>query len=164
MLDDQQLLALAQQLMVQIGRPPRLGELVEAAGGCQRQRASRAIAKLREAVAEKAVRSRLIMPPILEAQLRSWVESWMETAATQLAQIHAQLQQAHDDESNTASEMIQEQQAVLQTQREHIADLERMLSELSTQNQRLTVEIGQVRAERDIAQAVAEERLRQLGS
>lgn len=163
-LSDAQLLELAHQLMSTLGRPPRLTELIQAAGGCQRQRASRAIQSLREAMGGRAVRSQLILPPILETQLRSWIDTWMDAAAQQLAQVQADLQQTHDEQQDKAAEMIQEQQHLLQNQRERLSDAERMLSELSAENQRLNLELGKLKAERDIALAVADERLRQLSA
>lgn len=61
-MDDAQLMTLASSLTERLGRPPTLEALIEAAGGCQRQRASRTLKLLREKLAAKAVRNRIELP------------------------------------------------------------------------------------------------------
>ncbi|WP_299689708.1 hypothetical protein [Hydrocarboniphaga sp.] len=159
-LDDAALLALAEDLNRTLGRPPRLDELIHAAGGCQRLRASRGIRQLREQLAAKSVRSQLLLPADMESELRQWVDRWMASAARQLSEAHAQLQATHDEAQDRASDMIAEQQAILAELKERVADRERIGAELLARNQALGLELQRMAAERDIAIAVAEDRLK----
>jgi hypothetical protein len=156
-LDDSELDALAQRLSRQLGRPPRLHELTEAAGGCQRQRASRAVQRLRLGIAEKAVRSQIVLPPQLEVELRAWVERWLQVAALQMREVHAEFEQRHEETLLDAQDLLSEQTAQLTHMRERLEDQARMTGELLAANKTLQAQIAQARAERDIANAVSEE-------
>ena len=159
-LDDDALLAVAEELNHALGRPPRLDELIQAAGGCQRQRASRTIRKLREQLAAKSVRALLLMPPELESDIRQWIDRWMGSAAQQLAAEHAELLASHDQAIERANDLIGEQQTVIAELREGTADQQRMTSELFVRTQALGQEVQKLTAERDIAHALAEDRLK----
>lgn len=159
-LDDDALLTLAEELNRTLGRPPRLDELIQASGGCQRQRASRTIRRLRENLASKSVRALLLMPPELESDIRQWIDRWMVSAAQQLAAEHAELLASHDQAIERANDLIGEQQTVIAELREGTADQQRMTSELLVRNQALGQEVQKLIAERDIAHALAEDRLK----
>lgn len=161
-LSDEQLYELANDLLRRLGRPPRLNELIESSGGCQRQRASRILQQQRVALAEKAVRSQLILPQDLEAEQRAWVDRWMQVAAAQLADRHAQLEAEHERAIAAANELIAEQHQTLAELREQLEDQRRIAGELAARTRDLTAENAQLRAERDVALAVSDERLRLL--
>ena len=159
-LDDEQLLELAAELNRQLGRPPRIDELIEAAGGCQRQRASRAIRELRERLAAAAVRSMLVLPQDLEAEHRAWIDRWMQVAADRLAGEHAVLIERHDEKWQKAQDLLTEQNLVIRGLRESLADQQRIAAELAQSVKELNAETVQLRNERDVALAIAADRLR----
>ncbi|MDB5968322.1 MAG: hypothetical protein JWQ90_772 [Hydrocarboniphaga sp.] len=115
---------------------------------------------MREQLAAKSVRSQLLLPADMESELRQWVDRWMASAARQLSEAHAQLQATHDEAQDRASDMIAEQQAILAELKERVADRERIGAELLARNQALGLELQRMAAERDIAIAVAEDRLK----
>ena len=159
-LDDEQLVELAGELNQRLGRPPRIEELIAAAGGCQRQRACRAIQALRERLAASAVRSMLVLPQDLEAEHRAWIDRWMNLAAQRLAGEHALLVERHDEKSQKAQDLIAEQHLVIKGLRESLADQQRIASELAQAVNDLNALASQLRGERDVALALAEDRLR----
>jgi len=61
-LDDEALDELAVMLQRQLGRLPRLDELIEEAGGCQRQRASKAVQRIRSGAAQLQLQEILRLP------------------------------------------------------------------------------------------------------
>lgn len=158
-LDDDQLLELAAELNKRLGRPPRIEELIEAAGGCQRQRASRAIRELRERLAASAVRSMLVLPQDLEAEHRAWVDRWMQVAADRLAGEHAVLIERHDEKWQKAQDLLTEQHLVIRGLRESLADQQRIAAELAQSVKELNAEAAKLRSERDVALAIAADRL-----
>ncbi|MDP9139959.1 MAG: hypothetical protein M3O62_04110 [Pseudomonadota bacterium] len=159
-LGDGDLDALAAELNGSLGRPPKLEELVVASGGCQRQRASRAIQRLRENLAAKSVQSTLVLPPIFEAELRRWMDRVMSMAATELAGEHARLISEHEHQGQADQELVHEQQIVIQDLRERLADQQRIGTELMAETQRLRVDKAQIAAELAIATALGDDRLR----
>lgn len=159
-LDDEQLLELAGELNQRLGRPPRLEELIEAAGGCQKQRASRAIRALRERLAAAAVRSMLVLPPDLEAEHRAWVDRWMRVAAERLSGEHALLIERHDEKNQKAQDLLTEQNLVIKGLRESLADQQRIAAELAQSVRELNALTAKLTGERDVALAIAAERLR----
>ena len=159
-LDDEQLLELTGELNQRLGRPPRLEELIEAAGGCQKQRASRAIRALRERLAAAAVRSMLTLPPDLEAEHRAWVDRWMRVAAERLSGEHALLVERHDEKLQKAQDLLEEQNLVIRGLRESLADQQRIAAELAQSVSELQAITNKLRGERDVALALAEDRLR----
>lgn len=70
-MDDAALQALALQMNSQLGRPPKADELILEVGGCQRKRALAAIHNLRTEMAQRAVRSQLLFPVLIESHLRA---------------------------------------------------------------------------------------------
>lgn len=159
-LDDEQLLELAGELNQRLGRPPRLEELIEAAGGCQKQRASRAIRALRERLAAAAVRSMLVLPPELEAEHRAWIDRWMRAAAERLSGEHALLVERHDEKLQKTQDLLAEQNLVIKGLRESLADQQRIAGELAQSVNELNALAGKLRSERDVALALAEDRLK----
>ena len=159
-LDDEELLELAAELNQRLGRPPRLEELIEAAGGCQKQRASRAIRALRERLAAAAVRSRLVLPPELEAEHRAWIDRWMRVAAERLSGEHALLVERHDEKLQKAQDLLEEQNLVIRGLREALADQQRIAAELVQSVSELNGVASTLRSERDVALALAEDRLK----
>ncbi|MDM4772949.1 hypothetical protein [Solimonas sp. SE-A11] len=159
-LDDEQLLELAAELNQRLGRPPRIEELIEAAGGCQKQRASRAIRALRERLAAAAVHSMLVLPPELEAEHRAWIDRWMRVAAERLSGEHALLVERHDDKVQKAQDLLEEQNLVIKGLRESLADQQRIAAELAQSVGKLEAMTSKLRGERDVALALAEDRLR----
>lgn len=159
-LDDEQLMDLALELNKRLGRPPRIDELIDASGGCQRQRASRTIRELRERLAATAVRSMLVLPQDLEAEHRAWIDRWMNLAADRLSAEHAVLVERHEEKWQKAQDLLSEQNLVIQGLRESLADQQRIAAELTQSVQQLTAQATQLRGERDVALAIAEDRLK----
>jgi len=159
-LDDEQLLDLAGELNQRLGRPPRLEELIEAAGGCQKQRASRAIRALRERLAAAAVRSMLVLPTELEAEHRAWIDRCMRVAAERLSGEHALLIERHDEKLQKAQDLLEEQNLVIKGLRESLADQQRIAAELAQSVTELNAAVSKLRSERDVALALAEDRLK----
>ena len=159
-LDDEQLLELAAELNQRMGRPPRLEELIEAAGGCQKQRASRAIRALRERLAAASVRSMLVLPPELEAEHRAWIDRLMRVAAERLSGEHALLVERYDEKLQKAQDLLTEQNLVIKGLRESLADQQRIAAELAQSVRELNALATKLTGERDVALAIAAERLR----
>jgi hypothetical protein len=159
-LDDEQLLELALELNKRLGRPPRIEELIDASGGCQRQRASRTIRELRERLAATAVRSMLVLPPELEAEHRAWIDRWMKVAAERLSAEHSVLTERHEEKWQKAQDLLSEQNLVIQGLRESLADQQRIAAELAQSVQKLTAQAAELRGERDVALAIAADRLK----
>lgn len=163
-MDDQELLALARDLNQAQGRPPRAQELIDAAGGCQRQRAIRTIQRLRNELAAKAVRAQLTLPQDLEAELRGWIGRWIELAARQLAQRHADFELQSESKLTDARDLLAEQKERLSVLRSQL-DEQRSLAQHNGQaSETLRTENAALRSERDIALAISEERRRLLNA
>lgn len=161
-LDDDELYALAESLNRRLGRPPKLQELTDESGGCQRQRASRAIHRLRNTQAEAAVRSQLVLPQELEVELRSWTERWLRVAAMQLSESQAQMDERHEHAMLRNQDLLAEQHEAISQLREQIEDQRRIATELLVRNRQLTEDLQKVCAEHTITQAVSDERYRLL--
>lgn len=161
-LNDDELYSVAEALNRHLGRPPRLQELVEQSGGCQRQRASRAIQRLRHTQAEMAVRSQLVLSQELEAELRSWIERWMRVAAKQLSESQARMEEDHEHNMLRNQDLLAEQHEAISQLREQLEDQRRIATELLVRNRQLGDEVQTVRAEHTITQAVSDERYRLL--
>lgn len=159
-LNDEQLLELATKLNQQLGRPPKIDELIDAAGGCQRQRASRMVRALRGELAAKAVRSMLVLPTDLEAEHKAWIDRWMNLAAERLSAIHAQLVERHDQQMTESNDLVAEQTVVIQGLRASLSDQQRIAAELAQSVTALNAAIIELRGERDVARALAEDRLK----
>lgn len=135
-LSDEQLLELAHALQSRLGRPPKSDELITAAGGCQRQRALTTLRTLAQSLARKSVRGQLVFPSSIEDGLRELMQRWMDAAAEQLAERHAEMVSACDEKANQLGAYVEE---------------------LTTQIQRLADELRQVEAQRRDATDKAEQ-------
>jgi protein involved in polysaccharide export with SLBB domain len=137
------------------GRLPRLDELIAEAGGCQRQRASKALQRARSGEAERELMDVLRLPAELEQLQRRWIEQWMQAAAGQLADRHADLVAKHDEQIEALEALISEQHRALTSLRDQRADLERMTDELLKARDDDRLQIERLAAERDIAERLA---------
>lgn len=158
-MDDAQLMTLATSLAEGLGRPPTLEALIEAAGGCQRQRASRTLKQLREQLAVKAVRSRIELPAELESELRGWLDRCQTLCAQQLAGEQARIDERHEQERTADRDLVAELQTSLRDLREALADQTRVATEVIAANRKLEEQVLRLKAERDIANALAEDRM-----
>lgn len=158
-LDDEQLMTLAASLADRLGRPPKLEELISEAGGCQRQRASRILQKLREQMAAKVIRNTIELPADLESEMKGWMARCLALSAQQLAAEHVRLTERHEQERAADKDLVSELQTSLHDLREALANQTRMTTETIAVNRKLEERVSQLRAERDIAQAVADDRM-----
>lgn len=154
-LDDEALDELAVMLQRQLGRLPRLDELIEEAGGCQRQRASKAVQRIRSGAAQLQLQEILRLPSGLEQLQRRWIDRWMNAAAAQLADHHADLTARHDEKVEALEAVISEQHRALSSIQDQKADLERMTDELLQVREADRGLIERLTAERDIAERLA---------
>lgn len=161
---DVELLDIARALNTQAGRPPTAPELISSAGGCQRQRALRAIQALRVELAEKLVRSTLVMPEAFRQEMQQLLARWMDCAATQLAERHLQHELQVENRLLAASETAAEQEQMLADLNARWKEVIKEKSAASTQASALQHELDVVRRERDRYEALSEERLRILNS
>lgn len=158
-MDDAQLMTLATTLSERLGRPPTLEALIQAAGGCQRQRASRTLKLLREQLAAKAVRSRIELPAELESELRGWLERCQMLCAQQLSAEQARIDERHEQERTADRDLVAELQTSLRELREALADQTRVATEVIAANRKLEEQVLRLKAERDIANALADDRM-----
>lgn len=158
-MDDGQLMDLATRLAERLGRAPKIEELISEAGGCQRQRASRILQKLREQMAARNVRSLIELPAELESEMRGWIDRWKTISAGQLAYEHARLEDRHEAERNADKDLIGELQVTLHDLREKLANQTRLTNELLAANRQVEDQSARLRAERDIARALADDRM-----
>lgn len=154
-LDDEALDELAVMLQRQLGRLPRLDELIEEAGGCQRQRASKALQRVRSGAAQQDLRDLLRLPSDLEQLQRRWIDRWMDAAAAQLDDHHADLTARHEENVEALEALISEQHRALSSIQDQKADLERMTDELLQVRESDRGLIERLTAERDIAERLA---------
>lgn len=159
-LTDEALDNLVRTLADRLGRLPTGAELIDAAGGCQKQRALRAIQTLRAKRAQQEVHSLLVLPPAIDAELRALMARWIGLAAQQLSDRHAQLQaQTHSqlEESAIAAAELERESGSLRAQ---ILDLQKVQRELISRTHSLQSKLDAALRERDTAQALAIERER----
>lgn len=154
-LDDDALDALTEELRRKAGRLPSLDQLIDAAGGCQRQRASKALKRARVGVAEKDLQGLLRIPVELENAQRRWIAQWLSAAAGQLAELHAELMEKHQEKLEALEALVSEQHQALVRLREQKADLERVSNELLRVREQDRASIERLTAERDIAVSLA---------
>nr|ART36998.1 D340 [uncultured bacterium] len=163
-LTDEDLIRLAEGLTDRLGRLPTGTELIDAAGGCQKQRALRALQSVRLKLAERDAAATLAIPPAIEAELRTLMARWISVAGQQLssriarAQIEAEarLQEAADVASDMGQAMLD-----LKAQ---IADLQRIRRELTAKTKHLQSELRDAQRDRDTAQALTAERERVMSA
>lgn len=154
-LDDEELDALTDLLRRKLARMPRLDELIEAAGGCQRLRASKALQRARSTTARLELQDMLRIPADLERLQRQWISQWIQAASEQLADHHAQLVARHEERVEALESLISEQHLALSSLRDQKADLERITEELLKVRDQDRVRIERLTAERDIAERLA---------
>lgn len=162
MKSDAELLEVAKRLTDKLGRLPRTQELVDQAGGCQRQRAIRTIQLLRTQMAEKSVRSQLVIPPFLQDELQTIFARWLDCAASQLAEKQAEAEAKLEEKLTAANDAVLEKADRIVFLQARLKDLEHLQQELFAGGDQQKREISQLRSERDRATALAEERQRVL--
>ncbi len=161
---DEELAALADRLLVQLKRMPSIQELVDASGGCQRQRAVRTLQALRRRQAEKSVRSQLVFAPEIEEELKKLAARWLGLAAAQLAVHQAQADEARDLALRAADDRTLELELRARQEATRAGLLEAEV-ELGLQRlQHLQSELEQTRAVAQAQTALATERQRLLDS
>lgn len=156
------MLSKARQLNQQHGRPPTAPELISAAGGCQKQRALRCIQQLRVELAEKAVRSILILPKPLRDDLDAFVGKVLDRAAEQLSEKHAQSDLDTERKLLAAREEVEQLAEQLAAVRARLADAEHLQQELLAAQRQLRAELDDANGRAHRASAIAEERQRLL--
>lgn len=162
MRSDAELIELAKRLNQELGRPPKTLELVEKSGGCQRQRAIRAIQVLRTELAEKAVRSQLVIPALLQEEIRTLSLRWLDCAAAQLAERHADTEAKHEQRFDAFNEALAEKNDRIAYLQDRLKNVEHFQQELLAGKDKQNREIESLRRERDQATALANERQRLL--
>lgn len=161
-LTDAALDALALTLAEQLGRLPTGAELIEAAGGCQKQRALRAIHAARARRAEREVAGLLVLPPAIDTELRGMMSRWLGLAAQQLADRHAQHQSQTEAQLEAAATGAREVETDNESLRAQILDLQKVQRELISRTHSLQSKLESAVRERDTSAAVAAERQRVL--
>lgn len=159
-LTDAELLDLARSLNTRHGRPPKTDELIVEAGGCQRKRALSAIHGLRTELAQRAVRSQLLFPPAIEAQLRGLMADWLTLSADHLTQRQAEYSAQVDEQIEAAQAHVEELQVSLLDLRQVADALQQQVRQQNEQIRNLGSERDQLRTECDALRAVASERQR----
>lgn len=162
MRSDAELIELAKRLNQELGRPPKTQELVEKSGGCQRQRAIRAIQVLRTELAEKAVRSQLVIPALLQEEIRTLSLRWLDFAAAQLAEGHADMEAKLEKRFDAFNEALAEKNDRIAYLQDRLKNVEHLQQELLAGKDKQNREIESLRRERDQATALANERQRLL--
>jgi hypothetical protein len=161
-LTDEALEARARTLADRLGRLPTGAELIESAGGCQKQRALRAIQTLRVKRAEQEVHALLVLPPAIDAELRAVMARWMGLAAQQLSDRHAQVQAQTDAELEQAASAAREVEQENESLRTQILDLQKVQRELISRTHSLQSKLDAAVRDRDTSAALAIERQRVL--
>lgn len=161
-LTDEALEAQARALADQLGRLPTGAELIEAAGGCQKQRALRAIQAVRLKRAEQDVAAMLVMPPAVDAELRSLMSRWLGLAGQQLSGQLAQAQTETELQLQQAANAAAELEGTNESLRAQILDLQKVQRELISRVNSLQSKLDAACRDRDTATALAAERERVL--
>lgn len=159
---DEQLLAVAKKLNEQLGRVPKTQELVDLAGGCQRQRAVRTLQALRIELAESAVRSQLLIPAVLQDELKTLFARWLDCAATQLAEKHAEAEQKLERRLDAANDTLMEKADRLDELQARFTALQQIQHSEASCAEQVQSQLAQLTQQRDEALAVAAERQRIL--
>lgn len=161
---DEALETVARTLSDRLGRLPTGAELIEAVGGCQKQRALRAIQSLRAKRAEQEIHALLVLAPSIDAELRALMARWIGLAAQQLSDRHAQVQAQTDarlEESAIAAAELERENESLRAQ---IVDLQKVQRELISRTHSLQSKLDAAIRDRDTAQALAGERERVMAA
>lgn len=163
-LTDEALETLAGALSDRLGRLPTGPELIDAAGGCQKQRALRAIQSLRLKRAEQDVAAMLVMPPAVDAELRSLMSRWLGLAGQQLAGQLAQAQTQTELQLQQAADAAAELEGANEALRAQILDLQKVQRELISRVNSLQSKLEIACRDRDTATALAAERERVMAA
>lgn len=161
-ISDDALVEKARQLNQQHGRPPTATELINASGGCQKQRALRAIQQLRVELAQKTVRSSLVLPTGVREDLDHLAGRLLDRAAEQLAEKQAQFDLVHEQKLLAAREEVEHLTLQVESLRARLADAEHLHQELLEAQRRTKEESDRAMARAERAEAVAAERQRLL--
>lgn len=161
-ISDEALIEKARQLNQQQGRPPTATELINASGGCQKQRALRAIQQLRVDLAQKTVRSSLVLPTGVREDLDHLAGRLLDRAAEQLAEKQAQFELVHEQKLLAAREEVEHLTQQVELLRARLADAEHLQQELLEAQRRAKEECDRATARAERAEAVALERQRLL--
>ena len=162
MKSDAELLDVARKLSEQLGRVPKTQELVDQSGGCQRQRAVRTLQALRLELAESAVRSQLLIPAVLQDELKTIFARWLDCAATQLAEKHAEAEQKLDQRLEAANDALMEKSERLDQLQVQFTALHQRQQDEASRAEQLQSQLAQLTQQRDEALAIATERQRIL--
>jgi chaperonin cofactor prefoldin len=163
-LTDEALETLARTLADRLGRLPTGAELIDAAGGCQKQRALRAIQALRLKRAEQEVTAMLVLPPAVDAELRSLMSRWLGLAGQQLAGQLAQAQSHTELQLQQAADAAGELEHANESLRTQILDLQKVQRELISRVNALQSKLEVACRDRDTATALAAERERVMAA
>lgn len=163
-LTDEDLVTLATGLADRLGRLPTGAELIEAAGGCQKQRALRALQSVRLKLAERDAAATLAIPPAIEAELRTLMARWISVAGQQLSSRIAQAQIEAEARLQEAADVATEMERAMLDLKVQVADLQRVRRELTAKAKHLQSELRDAQRDRDTAQALAAERERVMSA
>lgn len=161
-LTDPELAALALQLSVKTGRAPRIDELVQAAGGCQRKRALQAIRHIREDQAQRELASQLHLPPPIEQHLRALMGQWLELASTQLASRHAEVTAQLEKKEEAFLIQLEERRETESLLRQQVMDRDRIIGELTQRLTQLEKDYASLNQSHVAIASIAEERMKLL--
>lgn len=161
-ISDDALVEKARQLNQQHGRPPTATELISASGGCQKQRALRAIQQLRVDLAKKTVRSSLVLPTGVREDLDHLAGRLLDRASEQLAEKQAQFELVHEQKLLAAREEVEHLTQQVESLRARLADAEHLQQELLEAQRRTKEDCDRATARAERAEAVALERQRLL--
>lgn len=159
-ISDEALLEKARQLNHQLGRPPSGTELIENCGGCQKQRALRAIQQLRVELAQKVVRSLIVLPAGVREDLDHLAGRLLDRAAEQLAEKQATFELENERKLLAAREETEQLTHLIESLRARLADAEHMQQELLEAQSQMRREVEQATNRAERAEAVSEERQR----
>lgn len=146
--------ALAQDL----GRMPKLDEIVEAAGGCQRKRAVEARRRLADSLSTQAVEEWTDLPPSIVTRHKRLLREWLALAREQLTPWIDEVVAQSLEESTKLELRIAEQSSAIERHEETERVLKLRLDEL--QRSLNTTENALIQCQRQAAvwEALAEER------
>lgn len=158
LLTDQELDQCVKALAQDLARMPKLDEIVEAAGGCQRKRAVEARRRLAESLSTQAIDDWTDLPPSIVSRHKRLLREWLALAREQITPwVDDVVAQSLD--ANAQLELrIAEQSAIIERNEQTIANLEAQLVEMQGRLDKAAKELAQSRQEAAIWAAIADER------